>query len=469
MNIVDIIVKENACRLDNAAIAEPGRQVAYAELLEAAQSTSQVLANSGVTRHDRVALFAEDGIDYVILSLAVLKLHAVIVPVSPSYSFNDIGSVMELIDIAWLISAVAVPGYEDHTSLSCRGLSNTEILIHSRKTQTEPPPEYFECNPAFVRFSSGTTGASKGVVISHDAIVERTDAADKALRITQDDTVLWLLSMSFHFVVTVLLFLRRGAMINICSKDFPGDLLSSLKHSRGTFMYASPFHYKFMSESPDFDGELLSDVRMAVSTAISLSDDIAKSFQSKFRLDLCQAYGIIEVGLPFIETSAEGHRDRSVGRIGPDYEIRFLDDGEILLRGRGMFSAYFSPWQTRESIDSHGWFHTGDIGRLDESGFLFIEGRKKEVINFAGMKIFPADVEHVLNQHESIEESRVYATPDDTFGQLPAAIVVLSAGEFDEKAVRRFCYEWLPSYMVPKSFAVVEKIEKTHSGKIKRQ
>ncbi len=305
-------------------------------------------------------------------------------------------------------------------------------------------------------------------MISHEAIVERTDAADRALRVTEDDTVLWLLSMSFHFVVTILLFLRRGAMINICSKDFPGDLLSSLKNSRGTFMYASPFHYKFMSESSDFDGGLFSNVRIAVSTAMGLSDATARMFRKKFGFDLCQAYGIIEVGLPFIETSAEGHREGSVGRIGPDYEIKFLDDDEILLRGKGMFSAYFSPWQTRESIDSDGWFHTGDIGRLDENGFLFIEGRKKEVINFAGMKIFPAEVENVLNQHESIKESRVYAAPDDTFGQLPAAIIVLSAGEFDEKAVRKFCYESLPSYKVPKSFEVVEQIEKTHSGKVKR-
>lgn len=462
MNIVDIIAKENIQRGDHKAIADPNRELTYGELLTAVNDTSEALAQHGISRYERIALYYSDGIDYIIIALAVLKLDAVIVPISPSYSFDDIGSAMNTIDIAWLISEEKIDAYES-SKLSCQAVAN--LFIHAGSPTKHMPEEYFDCEPAFVRFSSGTTGDSKGVLISHQAILERTDAADKSLCVTEADTVLWLLSMSFHFVVTILLFLRRGAFVLLCSNTFPGDLLANLQRGHGTFIYASPFHYRLLSQSSELNSDHLANVRMAVSTAMSLSDNIASDFMARFGVALSQAYGIIEVGLPFVEKVADGHTNGAVGKIGPDYEIKLLDDNEILLRGSGMFTAYFDPWQTLHDLDDDGWFHTGDIGHIDQEGRLFIDARKKELINFAGMKIFPREIEAVLNQHESIEDSLVYGIHDDTYGQLPAATVSLKGDTFDEKSVRRFCYSRLPSYKVPKSFEVTASIAKTHSGK----
>ena len=210
-NIVEIIRKENSGRLANIAIVAGDKHVSYGKLFKAVDQVAGLLTTRGVKKYDRVALFYDYGIDYVVLSLAVLSLRAVLVPVSPSFSFDELDSVMERMDIAWLISNRSLPSRGDLVSVTCSNLCEPEFSLHSRKTRDELPSEYSECNPAFVRFSSGTTGASKGVVISHEAIVERTDAADKGLRMTEKDTVLWLLSMSFHFVVSILLFLRRGS------------------------------------------------------------------------------------------------------------------------------------------------------------------------------------------------------------------------------------------------------------------
>jgi long-chain acyl-CoA synthetase len=213
-------------------------------------------------------------------------------------------------------------------------------------------------------------------------------------------------------------------------------------------------------------------VRLAISTAMPLPSDLARSFQEKFGLRLSPAYGIIEVGLPCVLLPSDEYREGSVGRPGPDYEVKLHGEdggvGEILVRGKGMFSAYLSPWRLRENLDADGWFHTGDLGRIDGDGFVYIDGRDAEVINFAGMKIFAAEVEGILNEYPSVAESFVYGAADPVYGQVPVGRVVCTTVPLDVRALRRFCYARLSAYKVPKRFEVVERLDYTSSGKLRR-
>ena len=136
-----------------------------------------------------------------------------------------------------------------------------------------------------------------------------------------------------------------------------------------------------------------------------------------------------------------------------------------------MFDAYVSPWRSRADALEDGWFRTGDLGTLDEDGFLFIKGRKNAVINFAGMKIFPEEIEDVLNQHPSVSESHVYAQPHAEYGHLPQARILLNPAADDTPNahdLRRYCFERLAPYKVPKHFEFVDKLEKTASHKLRR-
>jgi long-chain acyl-CoA synthetase len=501
MNIFEIIKKETDKHRHLIAVVEGQDQICYGALIAAAEQVAESLRCEGVSRFHRVGLLCADGIDYIVTSLAILSLSAAIVPISPELTAEEIATVIDRIDVDFIVAeprlldpikgtrAVteifpAEKG-EQITSNVLKGethrLPSADFIhkvfsITQRTVTKRPPTGYFTSNPAFIRFSSGTTGTSKGVVLSHEAIIDRTDAADRGMRVTSKDTVLWVLSMSYHFVVTILLFLRRGAKIVLCSHRFPEALIEGIIVHQGTFIYASPFHYNLLSRTDLLAGDSLKQVRMAISTAMKLPEQIAEAFSNKFGFELTEAYGIIEVGLPFIKMSGGRDKRGSVGRALPGFELR-LDTrdedgvGEIFIKGKGMLDAYFSPWQRREEILHSGWFRTGDLGKIDADGFLFIVGRDKDVINFAGMKIFAQEVESVINQHPRVKESLVYGIPHPQYGELPTAKVVLLDENADDDLldnVRRFCYQKLAQYKVPKEFHPVDCLQKTASGKIKR-
>jgi long-chain acyl-CoA synthetase len=475
-NIVEVLQSETKNLPDKLAFIDGKRRITYAELFTAVNKASQELSNLGIKPSKRVAILCEDSIDYVILSLAVIKLTAVAVPVPFGSSREEIGTVLKETKVNFLIFERGAYFSSKAKRLKIDCALHKEFSFLRRPSTGNPPREFFSLNPAFIRFSSGTTGAHKGVIISHEAIIQRTDAADKGLHVTSDDSILWVLSMSFHFVVTILLFLRRGATIILAGRDFPKGLLNAIEGHRATFIYASPLHYQLLASLGAVSEDALRNVRLAVSTAVKLPLDIAEKFYAKFGFELSQAYGIIEVGLAFINTSQDKNKRGCVGRILPDYKLKIIKKdkegtGEIYLKGKGFFDAYFSPWQRRKEVMHDGWFRTGDLGRLDSAGFLFLISRKKDVINFSGMKIFPEEVESVINQHPAVKESLVYPVEHPSYGQLPHAKIVLKKREgnnFNFDNLRAFCYQRLSRYKVPKEFLCVSRLDKTPSGKLRR-
>ncbi len=269
-------------------------------------------------------------------------------------------------------------------------------------------------------------------------------------------------------MVSILLFLRKGAHIVLSQENFPAGIIDDFEKIKPTFLYASPFHYQMLTANNNIAPELLSDVRMAVVTAVSLNRKTENEFFRKFRIHLSQAYGIIEVGLPFINDRYDDEYICSVGKIIPAYKLMIKDpdekgQGRILLKGKGMYHAYISPWKIKSE-----WFDTGDIGYIEDS-YLFIYGRAKNFINFAGMKIFPEEVEEVILSYSGVSEVRVFAEPHSIYGQLPIAEIVMENGfKLDVFKLKKYCMQKLDSYKIPKEFIEVESIKKTHSNKIKR-
>ena len=460
--------------MTKAALVDGDIELSYDQLFRAVDQVAQTLDRRGIRPLDRVAFLCEDCADYVVGSLALLQLGAVIIPVSPSLMGDEVKTVLDRMDAHFLMAETSVEAGMGGDRLEPCGFVTRLFSLRRCTARDEFPREYAALNPAFIRFSSGTTGDSKGVLLSHQSILERTEAANQGLGITSRDTVIWVLSMSFHFVVTILLYLRRGATVVICRQPFPESFLQAARNRNGTVFYAAPFHYQVLATSPLVSSECLASTRLAVSTAMKLSAETASAFRDKFGFDLAEAYGIIEVGLPFLN-AGPGAIPGAVGRAQPGYEVKIAapDDegvGAVFIRGPGLFDAYVSPWKLRQEVLVDGWFSTGDVGRVDGQGCLTLLGREKNVINFVGMKIFPHEVESVVATHPAVQECRVTGVSHPLYGQMPVVEVVLKpeAGEPDASDIRRFCFERLAAHKVPKEIQFVRALERTASGKIRR-
>src|SRR2546422_5634758 len=310
----------------------------------------------------------------------------------------------------------------------------------------EAPAEFYSLNPAFIRFTSGTTARSKGVVLSHEATAARVEAADQVLAFSDEDRILWVLPLAYHFAVTIVAYVRAGTHILMCADTLPRAMVDAAHRLQPSVLYAAPLHFERMANLGP--SEPLTSIRVILSTAAPISPAVMDRFESVYGVPIGQAYGIIEAGLPCINLGTEGLPSTSVGRPVPGYEVAVLSDdgkrlstdrradapegradapegrgdapealGEIAVRGAGLFSAYYSPWQLREQITRDGWFLTGDLGRLDQAGALHLKGRKKTVMFVAGVKIFPGGSEGCIHQVPGGQEPPGFSPPAGRLGE----------------------------------------------------
>jgi long-chain acyl-CoA synthetase len=475
MNIVARIRKETMQFTYRTALVEPDRVITYAELLQRVTTLKQVLTACGIQSGMRIAFRCSDGIDYVIGALALLENDAAVVPITDSVTADEFHDTIRRIDVHGVLTQSSLAQFADEEA--GEKIDETFRLSMRRPFGSELDSRCKELGAAFIRFSSGTTGQSKGVVLSHGTILDRTDAANRGLAIDQRDIILWVVGMSHHFVVSILLFLRRGTTIIVANTRFPFSVIEASQRFPITFIYASPVHYYLLTMSDQVSRDTFANVRLAISTSMQMPATIADQFAAKFDFSPAQAYGIIEIGLPFIHTEAGEAGRNTVGRVLPDYQLRIANAdaegvGEVMIRGKGMFDAYFSPWRLREECLQDGWFQTGDLGRLDEDGRLILAGRTKTVIVCAGMKVFPEEVEAVINSMSGVAESLVSAREHPQFGQVPVAAVVIGSDVSDPslflQELRAYCLARLSSYKVPIDFIAISALPKTRTGKLMR-
>ena len=332
-------------------------------------------------------------------------------------------------------------------------------------------------NAAFVRFTSGTTGKSKGVIISHQSVLDRCEAANKALQLNENDCVVWVLPMAYHFAVSIMLYVKAGAAIAICNDFTASSILNYANRYHGTLLYASPMHIRLLAA--DTSGEQFKSMKCVISTSTAIPVQHAHSFKSRYGLAVQQAFGIIEVGLPVINTKSAEEQPSAIGHALPDYEVEILDNGlnilpfgtvgKLAVKGPGMFDAYLSPPQLSEEILQKGWFVTGDLASKTADGLLTIEGREKSMINVSGNKVFPEEVEAVLKEHAAVKEARVFSLKHALTGEIAGAEVVLySDAKITTEELLGHCRKKLSPFKVPQTITFATELSMTATGKVKR-
>ncbi|MFO1441476.1 MAG: class I adenylate-forming enzyme family protein [Verrucomicrobiaceae bacterium] len=485
MNIVDLIFERH--HGPEMAVISPEGSLSYAGLHARMLETAHALQSDAHWPRDiprpRIGLHAPSGPDYIVLALAILKAGACFVPIPSELTASE---QQELIERTALHAVIRAKNADDwqleavgRSSSPQRGRGAEDAEVFESKAsatsaslplcgQSEVPETFAELNAAFIRFSSGTTARSKGVVISHETLLARITAANEALRIGTEDRVLWVLPMAHHFAVSIILYLYHGATTILAPASDPAVMLRLMREHCATVMYGSPYHYTLLASQPE--AAAMKSLRLAVSTAFALSQEVADLFHSKTGLHLTQGMGIIEAGLPLLNLEHAATHPTSVGKPTPSFEVKLDENGELLLRGPGLFDAYLSPWQPREAVLRDGWFPTGDLAEIDETGCLFLKGRVRSVINVGGMKCFPEEVEAVLTSHPAVKAARVLARPHAALGFVPIAEVI--PHETAEPALatelKKRCQQRLSAYKVPLLITFVTELPLTASGKLRR-
>ncbi len=336
---------------------------------------------------------------------------------------------------------------------------------------------------AVLLYTSGTSGRPKGVMLSAGNLMANIEQIVDRAQFNRRDTMLGVLPQFHTFGITVLtlLPLAIGCTAVYTARFVPRKLIELTRKHRATALVAIPSMYGALRLVKDATADDLSSLRYVVSGGEPLSQAVSDGFIERFGIRICQGYGLTETSPVTNWCLPQEWRWKSVGRPLDRVHQRIVDaqgndvavgaEGEVRIAGPNVMRGYWNlPVETAAAFDERGYFRTGDVGRFDTDGHLFITGRIKEMLILAGENVFPREIEEVLDRHPSVKASAVIGVPDESRGETPVAFVELRPGEaFDEAALRAWCREHLAQFKVPRQITKLEALPRNPTGKIQRR
>jgi len=477
MNVFDTLSHSARQWPDRTAIIDTAGALDYQSLWREIQALRLELSRLEVRAGQGVGVRARNGRAFVIAALAALGCGAVVMPIHHQMKPEELSDMLARAPLCAILSDGIGPAPAGETASQLKLLDGTSLRFTRMAGPHLPLAPGIE-DAAFVRFTSGTTGAAKGVVLTHRGVLERTRAANAGLRLTPEDRVLWVLPMAYHFYVSILLYLEAGSTVIVSGDYLAESILDAAIAHNATFLYVTPMHVRMLTVEPS--GRALPPaLKRVMSVSSRLHPQSARDFHARYGVPVAQGYGIIEVGLPIMNIEEAAEHPEAIGRPLPGFEAALLDEtlkpvaegetGHLALRGPGMFAGYLSPPRRRDEILRDGWFLTGDVAHRDSAGRIVLDGRTSSVIHVAGLKVFPEEVAAVLDQHPAVLRSRVTTRPHPQTGEVVHAEVQLrgSGPAATREEILTFCRHRLSNYKVPTSLEMVAELNLTSSGKVR--
>ena len=475
MNVFETLAASARQWPERTAIIDAGGALDYQMLWREVEALRVQLDRLGVKPGQGIGVRARNGRAFVIGALAALGCGAVIMPIHHQMKLDELNDLLATAPLcAMLDESIGAPYPGKTTALENPGANG---LRFTRLENSQPPLAPGIADAAFVRFTSGTTGAAKGVALTHRDILERTRAANAGLKLTSEDRILWVLPMAYHFYVSIILYLEIGSTVIVSADFLAGSLIDTAAKHAATFLYITPMHIRMMNG--DTSGRVLpASLKRVMSVSAKLHPQSALDFLANYKVPVAQGYGIIEVGLPIQNNDEAAEHPEAIGRPVDGFEVKIVDDklhslpdgqtGQLALRGPGIFSGYLNPPRSRAEILHDGFFLTGDLAHRDSGGRIVIDGRTSSVIHVAGHKVFPEEVAAVLDHHPAVLRSRVSAKPHPQMGEAIHAEVQLRPNQpATSEELIALCRKKLSAQKVPATLEIVAEIKTTTSGKVR--
>ncbi|MDT9660331.1 AMP-binding protein [Rhodococcus qingshengii] len=487
-----------------------GRRWTYREFAEQVNGLAAGLLSRGVGKGDRVGIWAPNCPEWTFTQYATAKVGAILVNINPAYRSHELQYVLEQAGISTLVSAASFktsdyasmietvrPQCPDLTSVLLLGSPEWDaVLADGLAAQASDPAPLAAAQAALsaddainIQYTSGTTGFPKGATLSHHNILNNGYFVGELCHYSEVDRVCIPVPFyhCFGMVMGNLACTSHGAAMVIPGPAFdPRASLEAVQAEKCTSLYGVPTMFIAELALPDFDSFDLSSLRTGIMAGSPCPVEVMKQVIDRMGMsEVSICYGMTETSPVSLQTRSDDsieQRTETVGRVGPHLEIKIVDPatgltvprgepGELCTRGYSVMLGYWeNPEKTAEAIDAARWMHTGDIGVMDEAGYVAITGRIKDMVIRGGENVYPREIEEFLYTHPDILDAQVIGVPDAKYGEELMVWIQMREGadDLDADSVRAFCTGKLAHYKIPRYVHVVDEFPMTVTGKVRK-
>jgi len=490
-NLFELFAERMDARGDaDFIVTGDGRRYSYAQALQASARLAGTLASLGVEPGDRIAVQVDKSPEAILLYLACLRMGGAYLPLNTGYTSAEIAYFLGDAEPALFVCrpAAADEAQRVATETGCPRVmtlgtdgegSLMEVAEQAEPRQAIEPRA--ETDLAAILYTSGTTGRSKGAMLTHANLASNARALVEAWRFDANDRLIHALPI-FHthglFVACNTVLMAGAAMLFLPKFDIDA-ILEEI--ARGTALMGVPTYYTRLLDDERLTPELAKNMRLFTSGSAPLTADTHTEFERRTGHAILERYGMTETGM---NTSNPYDGDRIAGTVGlplPGVEVQVIDretgaplptgeTGMLKVRGPNVFIGYWRmPEKTAEELGEDGFFITGDLAKIDDSGYVQIVGRDKDLVISGGFNVYPKEVEQEIDAMDAVVESAVIGVPHPDLGECVTAVVVLRSGAtLDEKQVIAALTGRLARYKQPKRVFFVDELPRNTMGKVQK-
>ncbi|MBA4492984.1 class I adenylate-forming enzyme family protein [Paenactinomyces guangxiensis] len=478
------------------AIIYKGGKISYRDLYEQCNYYHTLLQRTVTSDEARtnIGIFLPNSLDYAIAYFAVSLLGRIIVPIHVHAKLREMISTIDYCDVEWVITNC---GHKSKLTGPLTGTGRLKIFDmdeyrkeppYDRERETDEIGQAVpgqEENVAILLHTSGTTSYPKRVMLTHKNLLTNIRSNIHSLKLTEDDRTLISLPMSFGYCHTAqfLTHLYLGASIVIMDGIFtPHKFCQQVQEDKVTNFTAVPSFILSLLSYQNLSQYDLSSLRILCFGGGRMPAEKLQQLQKKLpHIGFVQTYGQTEAS-PRITCLLPGDSRSKAGSVGkpiPGVQVRIINTsgtdaavgevGEIIVKGDNVMKGYYKRPAETASVIRNGWLYTGDLARYDEEKYIYLVGRKKNIIISGGLNIYPEEIEELLLSHPAVKEVCVKGEENSLLGEVPVAYIVPKEGSpIREDQLKRFCIDQLDIHKVPRRVQLVKSLPKTHSGKVQR-
>ena len=483
------VLAKNASLYSNKIVLLDGKiKITFAKLKKYVDSIATYLADYGIKEGDRIGVFMNNCWEYVATIFAISKVGAIIVPINTFLKSSELSYILKDANINLIFAedqlrsiingsvAVINCGQVVWVGDNVRGTRFSNLLsLKNRATEAKREAD----DIAAIFYTSGTTGKPKGALLSNKNILSNAPFIKKHLKLTKKDRVLLFIpifhSYAFHTGLITPIANALSVIIIRSIKPFDNIIKQTLLKRATIFLGVPEIFNSIVYTKLSWSFKAFNNIRVVVSGGSSLNKDVQIKLQSKFKkAKIIEGYGLTETAAFISSNPVDAPKIGSVGIVSDICEIKIVDAndktlqnnqiGEIIVRGDNVIKSYLN---CNCNNIKDGWLYTEDLGYLDNDNYLFLVGRKSDIIISKGFNIYPKEIENILDRYPGIKKSAVIGVFEDKInGEIPIAFLEVEDMQIDETKLKKYANGFLASYKVPKKYIIIDSIPTTSTGKV---